>query len=169
MKANTLTILALFSLGLTTTLPAQAQTAASATQAVYQDAQRGYCTVTPVGEMTALSLNSNRRLVLHLVDGDRDPEIGCNYGSGTGHFRISDVVKTGNRWRVADADVLERIQSSGDEGINARFINRIALGHNGTLLIEAQEMSNIGNAPGQAYRYTVRLSDWKLIQRQAIR
>lgn len=169
MYSKKLVVLALCSLGLSSGLDAQTQSAATAEQAVQQDAQRRYCTVTPTTEMKILSLASNRRLVLYQVDGDRDPDTGCNYGSGTGHFRLADAVKTDNQWQVADADVFGRIKDASGSSINSRFINRIDLGRNGTLLIEAQELSDLGNTPGPAYRYTVRLSDWRLIRRQAIR
>ncbi|MDO4694790.1 MAG: hypothetical protein Q4A62_09290 [Eikenella sp.] len=156
---------------LSATLCAQAAPAGEAippalVHSVRTAAKQNFCEVDPKLGQQYLRLSAHRYLLWYAVDGEKE-DGECNYGSATGHIRVDEAVYRNGRWHTQANDVISRINRH-PTGINPRFISRIRLGANGTLLIEANELSEIGNTPGKNYRYTVRLRDWRVIRRQAI-
>ncbi|MCP2040810.1 hypothetical protein L1281_001400 [Neisseria sp. HSC-16F19] len=148
-----------------------ADTARQVIKAAHSHAMKGYCDVETATAEQVLQLAPERYAVWFLVDGDRiEGEVGsaaCNRGSGTAHFRLTEVVKNKGRWRVGAEDLFSPLQRTAP-GFNSRFVSAVQAKPGGVLVIDSQELGSRGNYAGKPYRYTVRLKDGKLLHKKAL-
>lgn len=170
-------IAGLASLGLAQAQRVPAETAKQVIAAAHAQAQKTHCDVEEPPAKNVIAFTPERYGVWFILDGEKFEHEGkeeCNRGSGTAHYVLTEVVKDGQGWRIAEQNHFSALLYT--DSFNARFVSAVQVVEareqggklQAVLNIESQELSDRGNFPDKAFRYTVSIPEGKLLKKEAL-